>query len=136
MFSLFLSSTVITFMSEALQRHEASGTAQPKLLESASATPTTPATMETPAASPTPTIAPGGALSPQQQQPQTMSTMMIVTSSLLAIVLVLQLYILVELRGVKEALRIGSCPTALSVSSFSRAASTVTAAASSDTGGL
>jgi hypothetical protein len=110
---------------------------KPKMLESASETPTTPATIETPAASTTPTIAPGGALSPQlQQQPQTISTMMIVASSLLAIVLVLQLYILVELRGVKEALRIGSCPAALSASSFSRTASTVTAAATSDAGSL
>jgi hypothetical protein len=122
-------------MSEALARQDAFGTAagiQLKSLESATETTITSSTA--PTACPTQSIVTGEsrylptiAVSPQQQ-PQAMSTMMIVISCLLGLVLVLQLYILVELRGVKESLRVGSCPA--SSSSWSRATSTFTSTSS------
>lgn len=118
-------------MSEALSRQDAFGTAtdaQLKTLESATETSTT--ISATPMASPIPTIITGESTSPPtvavspQRQPQTVSTMMTVMSCLLGLVLVLQLYIIVELRGVKESLRVASCPS--SSSSWSRATSTFT----------
>jgi hypothetical protein len=119
---LCFGSTVITFMSEAMQRQDAicaTTTAQHKALESA--TTTTPTTSPTSSILTTESTSPPTVALSRQQQPQSMSLMMIVMSVLLVLVLLLQLYILVELRGVKEALRVGSCPS--SSSSWSRSAS-------------